>query len=302
MFRAINPPRVMPVLVVLAVLGLSARPAAAFFGNTTINPAARGMGEAGVSVPDPAYAVMVNPAQLGDLDHGEGAASYVRPFGYDFSDFFYLGTALQVDPKYGNVGVGLSYFTVNYQDVDLLKETRFTVGHGFSLYRDMHSAIDFGYSFNLYRAEQGMTVTGDDPGDDMAFGIDLGMMVTLHKRTRLGFQVYNLNNPDIGEDNEELGRRLLAGISYEPYEGVITTFEFDNELGEELQYHGGLAMTLVQGFQLRMGLATNPNKLTGGFGYAFKDFSLDYGFSGGGGTLDSTHQFGLKFSWGGEAQ
>jgi hypothetical protein len=28
---------------------------------------------------------------------------------------------------------------------------------------------------------------------------------------------------------------------------------------------------------------------------------VDYGFSTGGGTLESTHQFGLRLSWGGEA-
>ena len=302
MFRNTYSRRLLPTLLVLVVLGLSVQPAAAFFEDTTINPAARGMGEASVAVIDPAFAAMVNPAQLGNLDHGVGAASYVRPFGYNFSDFYYLGAALPVDEKYGNVGFGVSHFTVGYQDTSLLKETRFSVGHGFSLFSDMHSSIDFGYSFNLYRAELGRTVSDEDPGDDMAVGIDLGLLVTLHKRTRLGFQVYNLNNPDIGVDNVELGRRLVAGISYEPYDGVVTTFEFDNELGQDLQYRGGVGMTVVDNFQLRAGISTNPNRLTGGFGYTFEDFSLDYGFSGGGGTLDSTHQFGLKFAWGGEAQ
>jgi hypothetical protein len=42
--------------------------------------------------------------------------------------------------------------------------------------------------------------------------------------------------------------------------------------------------------------------LTGGFGYTFENFGVNYGFSTGGGTLDSTHQFGLQFAWGGEAQ
>ena len=40
---------------------------------------------------------------------------------------------------------------------------------------------------------------------------------------------------------------------------------------------------------------------TGGFGYRAGRVAFDYGFSTGGGTLDSTHQFGLRLSWGGEA-
>jgi hypothetical protein len=302
MFRTSHMRRVVPTLLALVVLGLGAQPASALFENTTANPASRAMGEASVAVVDPAYAALVNPAHLAGLDHVSGAASYVRPFGLSFADYYYLGAAVPVDVKYGNLGLAMTRFKVNYEDVDLLSETRLSASHGFTLYSDMHSTINFGYSLNLYQAEFAETVSGDDPGRDSAFGMDLGMLMVLHKRTRVGFQVHNLNNPDIGVDGEELARRLTAGISYEPYDGVVTTFEFDNELGQDLQYHGGLGFTVIDGFQLRAGLVTNPSKLTGGFGYTFENFALDYGFSTGGGTLESTHQFGLKFGWGGEAQ
>ena len=112
----------------------------------------------------------------------------------------------------------------------------------------------------------------------------------------------NLNNPIIGLDEEELGHRLIAGVSYIPYDGVVTTFEFDNELGEDVQYHGGIEMVVAQGLSLRAGIVTNPNKLTAGFGYSMNGMALNYGFSTGGGVLDYTHQFGLNFNWGGEAQ
>lgn len=302
MFRTEIMRRTTTTLLVLVVLGLLAQPASAFFENTTASPAARGRGETGVAVSDPAYAVMVNPAQLAGAGQGEAAASYVQPFNQSFNKFYYLGGAVPLNTRYGNLGIGLTHYTVSYEDVDLLKETRLSLGHGVTLFEDMHSTIDFGYAVNMYHAELAETVSGDDPGSDTVVGLDLGFLFTLHKRTKLGFQVYNLNNPDIGVDNEELGRRLIAGISYEPYDGVVTTFEFDNELGQEVQYHGGLGFNVIEGFQLRAGVVTNPSKLTGGFSYNFEDFSLDYGFSSGGGTLEYTHQFGLKFAWGGEAQ
>lgn len=302
MFRTIKLRRALPTLLVLVVLGLSAQPASALFENTAINPAGRAMGETGVATGDGAYAAMTNPAQLAGFQGGELATSYVQPFGYDFNDFYYLGSAFALEPRWGHLGLAVSSFGVDSDGTSLLTETRLTLAHAVPLFSDLHSTIDFGYALNLYRAEFGETTSGLDPGEDTAFGLDLGMMVTLHGRTRLGFQINNLNNPDIGLDNEELGRRLIAGIAYEPYDGVTTTFEFDNELGQDLQYHGGLEFRVVEGFQLRAGLVTNPNKLTGGFGYSFEDFSLDYGFSSGGGTLEYTHQFGLKFAWGGEAQ
>jgi hypothetical protein len=59
---------------------------------------------------------------------------------------------------------------------------------------------------------------------------------------------------------------------------------------------------LTEGFALRAGITTGPNKLTGGFGYTYQDIGVNYGFSTGGGTLEDTHHFGLHFAWGGEAQ
>ena len=97
-------------------------------------------------------------------------------------------------------------------------------------------------------------------------------------------------------------RRLIGGVSYIPYDGVVTTFQFDHELGQEVQYHGGVEMMLLTGFALRAGVATNPNKLTGGFGYTYENIGVNYGFSTGGGTLEDTHQFGVRYAWGGEAQ
>jgi hypothetical protein len=82
----------------------------------------------------------------------------------------------------------------------------------------------------------------------------------------------------------------------------VTSFEIDNKLGQDVVYKGGVEAYVVEGFALRAGVATNPNRLTFGFGYEMAGFGLDYGFSTGGGTLDSTHQFGLVFAWGGEAQ
>ena len=193
----------------------------------------------------------------------------MRPFRLDFTDFFYVGTGIPISEKWGNLGVGHERFQGRATaDTSLLKETQVTLAHGFNLYSDYHSRIDFGWAVNMYNVDLGKSVTDYDPGSDSAFGIDLGFMMTLHKRTRLGFQVKNMNNPKIGLDNEELRQRLVAGISYEPYDGVITTFEFDNELGEEIQYHGGVEMIVVTGFALRAGVLTNPNKLTAGFGYS----------------------------------
>jgi hypothetical protein len=294
--------RSLTIVLMIAALGLSAGDAAAFFETSQPSARARAMGETGVAAPEAAWAAFLNPAALGKASGGEAGVSYHQPFNLDFTDFVAVGAALPLDTKYGRFALGASSFTVDWEGTSLLKETRLTFAHGLDLYSDYHSSVAVGWAANAYRVEAGESVTGIDPGSDTVVGLDLGMLFTLHRRTTFGVQVRNINDPRIGEDNEELERRVIAGISYEPYDAVVTSFEIDNKLGQDVVYKGGVEAYVVEGFALRAGVATNPNRLTFGFGYEMAGFGLDYGFSTGGGTLDSTHQFGLVFAWGGEAQ
>lgn len=290
------------ILAGLVVAGLVlAAPAGAFFESTPVSARSRAMGEAVTAVPDRAFAAFHNAAWLADVPRGEAGVSYVRPFGLSFQDFYTAGAAFPLEGTFGNLGVGITHFKVAAGDTSLLKETQVSLAHGFVLFSDFHSRICFGWALNLYSVSAGQSVSGIDPGSDTSVGLDLGLTMLLHKRTRAGFQVRNLNNPTIGIDGEELRQSVTAGIAYEPYDGVITTFEFDNELGQQTQYHGGLEAAIMPGFALRCGVITDPSRLTGGFGYAAGPVTLDYGFSTGGGTLPSTHQFGLRLAWGGEA-
>lgn len=300
--------RRLTIFLVIAALGLSAGDAAALFETNQVSTRARAMGGTGVASPGAAWAPFLNPAALGTADGGEVAATYQRPFRLDFHDFVAVGACLPFETKYGRFGVGLTNYSVSWQDVTLEKETRFTFAHGVDLYHDMHSQVSVGWSANVYRVEfaqsygDGSEGTGLDPGNDATVGLDLGLQITLHRRTKLALQAVNMNNPIIGVDNEELTQHVIGGVSYEPYDGVTTAFEVDNVPGEDVVYKGGLETRVAPQFALRAGVATNPNRLTAGFGYTMRGFSLDYGFSTGGGTLDSTHQFGLVYAWGGEAK
>lgn len=290
------------ILTILATLGLMAGTAHAFFESVPVSARQRAMGDAGAAVPDAAWAVFLNPAQLAEAEGGEVAASYVRPFGLNFTDRITAAAGLPWTTRYGRFGLGVSHFAVGLRDTTLLKETKITFAHGLTLFEDMHSKVSFGWSANFYNVEAGRTVYDLDPGSDTAFSIDLGLLLTVHRRTRIGCRIHNLTVPHIGVDEEELAQRLLAGISYEPYDGVITTFEFRTEQDHDIQYRGGLEARVLEDFFLRGGVVTDPNRVSAGFGYGREGFTLNYGFSTGGGTLPSTHQFGVNFAWGGEAQ
>jgi len=298
-----------PLFLVL-VFVLSAWPAEAAFENLNVSPRSRAMGDAGVAVADDAYAPYLNPAILAELSRNGIVTSYVRPYGLNFNDLIYVGGAFPINEKVGTIGFGLRHYGVSYEGVDLETESTITLSHGIRLYSDLHSTVLFGYALNGYGLEFGPTVgsNGDgstggfDPGNDWAFGLDLALFATLHERTRLGLLIKNINVPHIGIDNEEIPQRINGGIAYKPYIGVIVTFEIESQLGQDMMLHGGLEAAIVDSFLLRFGVQSLPNKFMAGFRYAISNFALDYGFSTGGGTLDSSHQFGLSFTWGGQAE
>ncbi len=298
----------LALTVVLAVAG--ARPAVAAFENVAVSPRARAMGESAVTTPEAAFSIAHNPAGLGDATGTALAATYVQPYGLEFARLAYASAAIPLPGAPGHLGVALSNFAVEHEVVDLMEETVISLGYGLPLFHDLHSTIVFGASANLYRLEFAETI-GDgsptfegafDPGSASTLGLDIGLLATLHERTRFGVLVHNLNSPEIGEDQEQLPQRLHGGVAYEPYVGVVTTFEISAEVDQEAQYHGGLECELAPGFALRGGIVTNPSKLTAGFGYAMHGVALNYGFSTGGGVLDTTHQFGLTLTWGGASK
>ncbi len=291
--------KIITTIAVLA-LGLIAGPVLAAFENVDISPRARGMGDAAVAVADDAFAPYFNPAGLARITGVTLGNSYVKPYGLDFSEQMYLGGVIPGTSRLGNFGFGIRRFAVTYEDVDLATETTYTLAHGIMLFEDLHSSVSVGTALNFYSLEFGETVTGIDPGSDVVGGLDVGLLVTVHRRTRIGVMVKNLNNPQIGEDNQELTSRLHGGIAYLPYEGVTTTFEFENTIDGETQYHGGMEFAILGDLFLRAGVITNPNKMTGGFGYMYQGFMVNYGYSSGGGVLPSSHQFGMTFAWGGE--
>ena len=292
--------RISTVLIVTGLCLLLGSPASALFEELSVSPRALAMGEAGVAVSGDAWAFNQNPALLSLLDQPYGATSTVKPFGMSQLKQSAFGVAMPVVGVGGGLGFGFRNWNVGRGGTDLQVEHTFTVSHGFDLFSDASSSAHFGWALNFYNEEFGETLTGLDPGSAWTVGIDLGVMVTLHERTRAGFFTRNLNNPTIGLDAEELGQMVAGGIAYQPYDGVTTAFDIRSYVGGEFRFHGGMEIALTSILDLRMGVETDPNKLTGGFGINLpRLLSFDYAFITGGGVLDASHHFGLSMRFGG---
>jgi hypothetical protein len=268
--------------------------ARAAFEDIEVCPRARGLGGSWAALRLDAFAPFHNPAALAWTPAAAAAASYVRPFGYDFSSQNVVAAALPLPRRLGGMGLGWRSFGVEYLGERLTSESTVSLAHGFHLLADRQSELAVGWMLSAYTLDYGRSLTGIDPGRATALGVGLGAQAVVRERTRVGLQALNLNNPTIGErDKEELRRRVTVGVSYSPYPGVETVLDMDSELGEELQYRGGAEFEVAEFLRLRAGIRTAPNSFAAGFGVRHAGVSLEYGFSTGGGVLSETHQFGL---------
>lgn len=291
------------LLTILLVLTGGAQAA---FDEVAVSPRARAMGDTYSAVDADAWSVYHNPAQLPWMTSPSVAVATAQPNNGDFNRLTTVAGSIVLPDRWGGMSFGLRHYGVEYQSVDLLSEYTLSVSHGFQLFRDESSAASFGWTVNVFNLDLAPTVglSGDgsdgvDPGNAWSVGLDLAAAVEIWERTRVGFVIHNLNNPTIGDDDEELQQSMSIGLSYVPYDEVVTAFDIRSRPGEEFQFHGGMEFGLFDILTLRGGLVTNPNKVTGGFGVNIKGVLVDYAFSTGGGVLESTHQFGLGYRFGG---
>jgi hypothetical protein len=294
--------RLIPALAGLALL-VAAAPAFAAFEDLEVSPRARALGGAFSAMPADAYAPFHNAAALAWVGNPMGAASFVRPFGYDFSQQFVASGTMGVG-RWGGLGLGVRHFGVDYRGENLTGETTISLAHGFQLTKDMLSTLAAGWSVNVYHLEYGLSVdtnpsqpgSGIDPGSATTVGIDLSAQATIYNRTRVGFYALNVNNPSIGKtDKEDLNRRVGAGVAYMPYKGVTTALDISTQLGDPVQFRGGTEFAVNEYLTLRAGIRSEPSIFTAGVGISQYGITVDYGFSTGGGTLAATHQFGVSY-------
>lgn len=300
--------RAIAALAALGLAGLVALvappPAAALFEDLPLSPRARAMGEATLTTMDDAWAFYYNPAMLTMLDIPQADATTVRPNGLDFNRLTGVAVATPLRNKRGGIAIGWRRYAVDYKDNNLVSENTLSISHGFRLFGDASTSAAVGWTLNAYNATfagtigaSGSGADGIDPGNAWAVGLDLGAVVRVYERTRVGFFTRNLNSPTIGDDSEELRQQVGGGISYQPYAGVTTAIDVRNTIGDEFRLLGGFEFEVVPALELRAGIETHPNKVAAGFGIHLPYVTLDYGFSSGGGVLDTSHHFGLGLRW-----
>ncbi|MCD6181401.1 MAG: hypothetical protein J7K89_03360 [Candidatus Cloacimonetes bacterium] len=276
--------------ILIALVVLLSIPAFASFDDYEPSVRARGMAGAYYSTSDDASAVFYNPAGL-NLAHNSLLVSHSYLFGNSFQELNTVAMAMNLPRTYGTIGFGLEAMNVEYRNVTLTSEKTYTLAHGFTLLKDVHSSVHLGYAMNLYH------LSFEGFGEQPAFGMNVGAMAILHQRTRLGFTVTNLNKPKVGEDSDlSLPQKMAMGISYIPYNGVITAMELKKTVGGETEIHAGTEVQVMDKLTLRCGARSQPASYSFGARFTMFDVLVDYGYSTHE-VLDGTHHFSLGYNF-----
>jgi len=263
-------------------------PCFAIFNDYEPSSRARAMSGAVTSFSDDYSGIFYNPAGMRFAGSQIGGSHY-HLFGNDFS----VVTAVSgvYETRFGSFGVGYQAMNVEYLDVNLMSEGTFNIGHSFFLNRDVRSELSIGYSLSLY------TLSFHELGNEAQLGINAGVIAKLHQRTRLGFMLTNINKPKIGDGHKhDIPQMLALGLSYIPYEGVITAIDLKKNHEGDTELRTGVEVELHPMFFIRMGVRNNPASYSCGVGFRFMGFKLDYSLSTHA-VLNMTHHIGLGYKF-----
>jgi hypothetical protein len=285
------------LLIVAVQLALAGAARATIFADQEMSPRARALGGAYAGLSADATGIYYNPAGLADVEMVDLFGSIYQPFGYAFSRVSAFAMAVPT-AEWGTIAFGYNDFRVEYENTTLSIERAFTFAHGFVLMEDLSSSLAFGYALNLYNLDYPTpSVSGIDLGSQSAFGLDVGFIARLHQRTTAGVFAKNLNNPEMGEtDSTDLPQRISGGIAYQPYTGVITVAEVEKELGEDVQFHGGMEFRIAEPLCLRFGAQSKPNLFHVGAGLSYRNVKIDVTYTHHP-VLDATLHTGLGVSF-----
>ena len=270
--------RVLLVLVVFCTL----KTADAQFENIDMGARAVGLNGAFTSLSDNSLAIFYNPAGLGQMKYRDFSVFY-NPAPFGLTELSSAAFTYAEPTKYGVLGAALRSY-----GFDLYKETGVMLSYG----NDYKNRIFFGANLNMYH------LNIQNYGSATSFGVDVGAMAYINKFLRWGFFGKNITGSTIGESKEKIAQVYRTGLNYKPLSDVNLMLEFEKDVKYPVSVRAGFEYSLMDFVDLRAGVGSEPASFTGGIGFNYSFFQLDYAIYKSQ-DLGITHQGSLTINFGG---
>lgn len=144
---------------------------------------------------------------------------------------------------------------------------------GNDAYRESHYSLgfarglQFGTSRRVYTGVMGRYYHTriEGYGSAGAFGLHLGLLVSLLPSLQFGAHATNVNGPSL-TDGERLPQTLAIGLKYRASSQLSVVVDAFKDIAFPLSVRGGLEVRPLPIFAVRAGVTTSPVRFTGGVG------------------------------------
>jgi hypothetical protein len=268
-------------LIVLSII-FTTKVGNAQFENVDLGARAVALNGAFTSVSNSSLAVFYNPAGLGQMKYRDFSVFY-SPAPFGLSELSTAALTFAEPTKYGVIGTGLRTY-----GFDLYKETNILLSYGNS-YRNK---LFYGLNLNFYH------LNIQNYGSASSFGVDVGAMAYINKYLRWGFFGKNITGSTIGSSKEKIAQVYRTGFNYKPLDEVGLMLEIEKDVKYPVSVRAGFEYSLLDIVDLRAGVGNEPASFTGGIGFNYKIFQLDYALYKSQ-DLGITHQGSITVNFGG---
>ena len=229
---------------------------------------ATSMSGAVTSGPGTSENIFHNPAQLSDLSGQHFVSGYSKIFNLNFLPYYNVGFS------YNSYAINFEKLSTSFNGNTLSSESVLGFAKGFNLYKDRQSNLQSGLRFNLYQYSAGQSSGSEGDGSDgvilgsdYGYGLDFGFQGALNNRYYIAYYLKNIFASNIGYGlNSELPASMSIGLSYRPYEGLLTSLDINQLYGHtDQEVRFGIEYQLSNVWILRTGIQNNPNRFSVGF-------------------------------------
>jgi len=252
------------------------------FENVDLGARAVGLNGAFTSLSNNSLAIFYNPAGLGQMKYRDFSVFY-SPAPFGLTELSTAAFTYAEPTKYGVLGAGLRTY-----GFDLYKETNILLSYG----NGYKNRIFYGINMNFYH------LNIQNYGSASSFGVDVGAMAYINKYLRWGFFGKNVTGSTIGTSKEKIAQVYRTGFNYKPLNEVSLMFEIEKDVKYPVSVRGGFEYSLLDYVDLRAGVGSEPTSFTGGIGFNYSIFQLDYAMYKSQ-DLGITHQGSLTINFGG---
>ncbi len=220
------------------------------------------LGQATTALEDNSWGIFSNPALI---NSDRKSVSFYSQRNYGFAELTDIAASGSTPTKFGTAAFGFHRY-----GGDLFNETKVRLG-----YSNSWQNLMFGAVVNYNHISQASPY-----GSGGAIGIDLGIAAKLSQGLILGARTSNINYPayDFAAEDESLSRELAVGLSYKLEQNALFLFDVVKDVRFPISYRGGVEMKVIENLVGRIGVTTEPNTFSAGFGYGMDLWEVNIAF------------------------